>query len=682
MTELILFRPKAELDAAANLRGFIDSCRNELTVFGADLPFDENVWDISDSINLKGHGNKRHRLVFSNLETVNDKSPAPMAEPFLSFAKAYFRYMQGFRPVNGTGPRLVALRVLEAALRVSGGDVNPNRSDILIFNRAAQMVVEKYSATAAYRHGGQLEILSEFLCDNKLITVPVRWINFIKRPGDTVRVGKEFDKRRNDKMPTQAALDALPEIFLRATEPVDVIVSSVAVLLCASPDRISEVLSLPLDCEVRQKNSKTGVEAYGLRWWPAKGADPMIKWVVPSMVSVVQEAIAKIRKVTDESRCIAKWYEDHPDQVYLSPSNEYLRMQEWLSMVELTCIFGFTLRTAALQWCRENSLETINKLGKVYVRFSDIEKIITSMLPRGFPLMDEITGCKFSEALFVARTNELGSQRGTYNCMIETIGINQINSALGGRVEHGHQSVFTRFGYVEPDGSNINISTHQFRHYLNTLAQAGGLSQLDIAKWSGRKDIKQNAAYDHVTPGQMVQKIREAIGDESIMFGPLAELAKKTLIPRDEFARLVVPTAHTTDLGYCIHDYTMSPCQIHMDCINCTDLICIKGDIDKERRLRIQLDEAQSLMLQAEQATKEQYFGSDRWLDHHKNTVVRLSELLSIIDDPKVPKGAVIQLSPPKSSTQKISMPKKLNKLAKDISNPTMTLGLESSTER
>ena len=357
-------------------------------------------------------------------------------------------------------------------------------------------------------------------------------------------------------------------------------------------------------------------------------------------------------------------------------------MQEWLSMVELTCIFGFTLRTAALQWCRENSLETINKLGKVYVRFSDIEKIITSMLPRGFPLMDEITGCKFSEALFVARTNELGSQRGTYNCMIETIGINQINSALGGRVEHGHQSVFTRFGYVEPDGSNINISTHQFRHYLNTLAQAGGLSQLDIAKWSGRKDIKQNAAYDHVTPGQMVQKIREAIGDESIMFGPLAELAKKTLIPRDEFARLVVPTAHTTDLGYCIHDYTMSPCQIHMDCINCTDLICIKGDIDKERRLRIQLDEAQSLMLQAEQATKEQYFGSDRWLDHHKNTVVRLSELLSIIDDPKVPKGAVIQLSPPKSSTQKISMPKKLNKLAKDISNPTMTLGLESSTER
>ena len=299
------------------------------------------------------------------------------------------------------------------------------------------------------------------------------------------------------------------------------------------------------------------------------------------------------------------------------------------------------------------------------------------MLPNNFPLMNKETNLKYSESLFIVRTNELGAQRYTYNCMIESITIDQINTSLGGRVSSGFASIFTKHGYVEPDGSDIKITTHQFRHYLNTLAQAGGLSQLDIAKWSGRKDIRQNAAYDHVTPGQMIQKIRDAVGGESIMFGPLAELSKKTLIPRDEFARLVVPTAHTTELGYCIHDYTMSPCQIHMDCINCTDLICIKGDVEKERRLRIQLDEAHSLMLQAEQASKEQYFGSDRWLDHHKNTVARLTELLTIMDDSKVPNGAVIQLSPPKSTTQKISMQKKLNKSAKAIGNPTIELEAE-----
>lgn len=43
MTEIVLFTPKAELDAAANLRGFVDICRSKLTVFGADLPDRKSV---------------------------------------------------------------------------------------------------------------------------------------------------------------------------------------------------------------------------------------------------------------------------------------------------------------------------------------------------------------------------------------------------------------------------------------------------------------------------------------------------------------------------------------------------------------------------------------------------------------------------------------------------------------
>lgn len=679
MSDIFLFKPKAELDASQNLRRFIDSCRNELTVFGADLPFDENVWDITDSINLKGHGNKRHRLVFSNLDTVNDKAPAPMAEPFLSFAKAYFRYMQGFRPIVGTGPRLVALRALEAALRANGGDADPVRADMLIFNRAAQMIVEKYTEAAAYRMGGQLEMLADFLTDNKLTTAPARWRNFIKRPGDTVRVGKEFDERRKEKMPSQTALNALPQIFRNAVEPIDVIVSSAAAMMCASPDRISELLSLPLDCEVRQKNTKTGEEAYGLRWWPAKGAAPMIKWVVPSMASVVQEAIEKIRKVTDEARHVAKWYEDHPGQVFLGSEFEYLRSQKVISMQEIADVLGLASIGSATHWCKGNSIPIIGNGMSRSVRFDEVQKVVIETLPNDFPLMDKQTDCKYSEALFVVRVNELGAQRATYSCMIEPISINQINTGLGSRAEHGFSSIFSRFGFVEPDGSHINVTTHQFRHYLNTIAQAGGLSQLDIAKWSGRKDIRQNAAYDHVTPGQMVQKIRDAIGGDSTMFGPLAELSKKTLISRDEFARLVVPTAHTTDLGYCIHDFTMSPCQLHRDCIHCTDLICVKGDEEKERRLRQQLEEARGLMQRAEEATKDGYYGSDRWLEHHKLTVDRLSQLCSIIDDPKVPIGAVIQLSPPKPVTQQVKMQRRLDTTDATDRASSLSLGIATS---
>lgn len=656
MSDVILFRPKAELDAAGNLAGFVEFCRNDLTVFGADLPFDENVWDVSSSISLKGHGNKRVRIVFSSFETVNAASPSPMAEPFLGFAKAYMRYMHGFRPVVGFGTRLTALKVLEAALSEQGSIPNPIKIDAHVLNRAAQLAGDHYTDGMAYRVGGQLEMVASFLSENRLTVVPVHWRNHLKRPEDSVRVGKAFDERRQSKMPSQAALDALPKVFRLAVEPVDVIVSSVAALLCASPDRISEVLMLPENCEVRQKNGKDGSEAYGLRWWPAKGAEPMVKWIVPSMASVTQEAIQKIRVATGPARRVAKWYEGHPGEIYLEGHLEPLRANEWLSMGEVADVLGFDGKHSVSNWCKANAVRVIRDDGASKVRFSDVQKAVAAMLPEGFPILDNETGLKYSEALLVVRDSELDSKRGTCRCLMEHISINQINTGLGGRAEHGFGSVFSRFSFTMPDGSPIKITTHQFRHYLNTLAQAGGMSQLDIAKWSGRKDIQQNAAYDHVTTDQMLEKIRDAVGDESQMFGPLAELSKKTLIPRDEFARLVVPTAHTTDLGFCIHDYTMSPCQLHRDCIHCADLVCVKGDEEKERRLRQQLEEARGMLQRAEEATRDGYYGSDRWLEHHKSAVDRLSQLCSIMDDSKVPIGSVIQLSPPKSATKQVTL--------------------------
>lgn len=644
MAEIVLFTPKAELDAAANLSGFVDMCRRKLTVFAADLPFQNDVWDVTEAVATKGNGGKRERITFSNAATVDEKAPEMMREPFLSFAKAYVRYMHGMRPTKIIHNRVAALRAIEAALLESSAVPDPVQIDSRILNRAAQIVSDRFSDGAAYRVGGQIEMLGTFLAENRLTSVPVRWRNPIKRPSSAVRVGKEFDERRAEKMPSSAALDALPRIFRLATDPADVVTVSVAAILLASPDRIGEVLTLPEACEVREPRNGQD-DAYGLRWWPAKGAEPMVKWLVPSMASVVEEALQKIRGATEEARRIAKWYEQNPGQIYLVPDATPLRGREWLSMAEVAEVLGLTVRGAANFWCKANAVKTEKLDGRhLYTRFSDVEAAVLAMLPRGFPILDKATGLKFSEALLVVRRNQLGSQRGTYRCMIETVGINQINTGLGSRATHGYESIFTRFGFTEPDGGHIAVTSHQFRHYLNTLAQAGGLSQLDIAKWSGRKNIRQNEAYDHVTPGQMLQKIRDAVGGDQ-MFGPLAELPKKVLIRRDEFARLVVPTAHTTDLGYCVHDYTASPCQLHMDCIHCQDLVCVKGDAEKEALLRQRLDEAEGLMDMAQAATAEGYSGSDRWLDHHRSTVDRLTQLCSILDDPVVPNGAFIQLA-------------------------------------
>ncbi len=647
MDEIVQFIPKANINAAENMHGFIEMCQNNLTVFGPDLPFQQNVWDVTDAVATKGNGNKRERITFSNAATVDDKVPEMMREPFLSFAKAYVRYMHGMRPTKSIHNRVAALRALEAALSENGLTPDPVQVDSRILNRAAQIASERFSASAGYRVGGQLEMLAIFLAENRLIAVPVHWRNPIRRPSSAVRIGKEFDERRAKKMPSPAALDALPKIFRLATDPSDVITASAAAIMLSAPDRIGEVLTLPSVCEVREPR-KGKEEAYGLRWWPAKGANPMVKWLIPSMASIVEEALLAIRAVTEESRHIAKWYELNPDKIYLAPDVAHLLGHEWLSLLEVQDVLGFGHPTAAKIWCKQKGIKTEKGDGKlIYARFTDVEAAVIAMLPRGFPVLDKATGLKFSEALFVVKRNELGAQRGTYRCMIEPVNTNQINSRLGSRSAHSFQSIFTHFGFAEPDGDPIVLTTHQFRHYLNTLAQAGGLSQLDIAKWSGRRDVKQNEVYDHVTSGQMLEKIRDAVGGDQ-MFGPLAELPKKVLIRRDEFARLVIPTAHTTDLGYCVHDYTASPCQLHMDCIHCQDLVCVKGDVEKTATLRRRLDEAKSLMEKAEAASGEGYWGSDRWLDHHRATVERLSQLCAIMDDPTVPNGAATQLATPK----------------------------------
>ncbi len=92
---------------------------------------------------------------------------------------------------------------------------------------------------------------------------------------------------------------------------------------------------------------------------------------------------------------------------------------------------------------------------------------------------------------------------------------------------------------------------------------------LAIAKWSGRADIRQNSAYNHVSDRDTIQQIKELTSDKEKSFGELVTQARVSLIPREEFAAMTIGAAHTTDLGFCVHDFAMSPCPIHGDCDTC-----------------------------------------------------------------------------------------------------------------
>lgn len=647
MANIILFTPRIDLNAQANLNAFMAVCREKLTVFGADLPFEENSWSVTNYINLKAKRSEV-RIVFSSWESANDKVPRAMTEPFLSFAKSYMRYQHAMRPTKIVGQRVAALRALEAALLERGDIPNPSTVSHDVLHRAAQLINAKFTAAVAYRVAGQLEMISDLLIENRLVPVLVKWHNPILRPReDSGRVGKEFEEKRQQKLPSPSALDALAKAFRLADEPKDVIATSVAAILCSAPDRINEVLLLQADCEVTQRAAREGQEEYGLRWRPGKGADPMVKWIVRSMADVAKEAVQRIRKITEPARQLAQWYEANPGRLFLPESLENLRQQDRLAFDELAEILfaeGGAIESAKV-WCKANGIVSQGSRYSKTVSFEDVERAVVQMLPSDFPIADRDLGLKYSEMLCVVRKNTLHGGRATYRCVLEKVTQAQIYDCLAGEGSKAPWSIFNRLGFFEDDGSAIRITSHQFRHYLNTLAQMGGLSQLDIAKWSGRVDVRQNSVYDHESSRDIVEYVRKISSEEYQPIGPLARLKTATLIPRDEFERLKVPTAHTTEFGYCVHDFTMTPCQIHRDCMNCDEQVCIKGDRVREANIRRQREETRDLLDAARAGQSEGYAGADRWVEHQQLTLRRMDQICAILDNPNVPVGALIQPS-------------------------------------
>ena len=645
MDKVLRFIPKRRSKAKRNCEAFVRFARTQLATFGKDFDYESDLWDISETVERRGHRTGT-RIVFSRwgsnesrgLQALERRTLFP--EPFKGVAKALFQYHYHVHPTKDVRTRVRALRLLEYALSERRDGIPPWDATALSFNRAAQIAAEAGTATSAYGAGRALQSLQELMRELGLIAVPFRWRNPIPVPDSiTEKTGPEFERRRQDRLPSPAALDGIARSFRLARRAIDRTVSAVAAIMCSAPDRISEVLLLPVECTVELPPSRKVKQALGLRWRPVKSGAPMTKWVPEGMVSVVEEAIDRIRTETEEARRVARWYEKRPRAIYLPEHLEHLRGED-LSMAQLAdVLFEGSDRVAASTWCKDNGVTRYHRANRAYAKFADVQKKVLGMLPRDFPILDRGFGLRYSEALFVIRRNQF-SYRATYRGVIQKLTYGQAYVTLAGR---GRDTIFTRLGLTEEDGSHLYIRPHEFRHYLDMLGRTGGLSEMDIAKWAGRAHPAHNAAYDHVSGRDLVAQFREAIVRGDVRGGAV-RIRAKLPVSRGEFAQLIAPTAHITDFGFCIHDFSMSPCRLHRDCINCEELVCIKGDAFRAQRLKKVREDTEQLLQQCFRAEADGSVGANRWVEHHQMTLSRLNELIGILESPDIPDGAFIRL--------------------------------------
>jgi len=647
---IIPFRSKAEIECGDNLKAFVAYART-LPVFGHDLDFDQDEWPVRGHI--LGERHEGQCISFSVLGAGRGRRTY-MADPFKTFAKAYFRYNYGLRPNRNSATFLLAvLRCLEKALSEESDLICISEASGHTFDRAAQIVKGKFSHP--YYYGGLLERIAADCDEHHLARAALDWANpFRKEASASVRVhGEAAAQIRSDRLPDEEAIYAIADIFHRAEAPVDLIISSIVAILFSAPDRIGEVLNLPYDCEVEEGGR------YGLRWFPEKGGRPTVKWVLPSMRDVIREAVRRLQVSTEPARQVARWYEAHPRELYLPPGTEHLRAKQQLSTREVGMICGYASGTAAEQhnlgasWCKKvlKLTPTFIENGKKFLYdFKEVEAALIAQLPPGFPIFDKETGVRFSESLCIIRPNELAPSRCTIPCLVDRIGQNQTRVQLGGLADV--ESIFDRFGFRAKDGSRLKLQTHQVRRLLNTMGQKAGLDPLDIALWSGRKRPEQNAAYDYVTSAEIMatlRKLAESTDDGHLVLGPMDEISRNAPMSRAEFFAMAVPQAHTTDFGFCVRDFSMLPCQVHQDCINCQEHLICKGDKRQYGNTCKRLEETEVLLEKAKNGVARDIYGADQWSRHQMMSANRLRQMKSIHEDPKIEDGTVVQLGPPKA---------------------------------
>ncbi len=635
------FTPRAELEPRENLDAFVALCRTS-DVLAARTQFDLNTWDVG---HFKGK-NVMHRTVFSTLEAAKEASAEPcMAQPFLDFAKASLVYLQDKKPVTSQALRIAALRCLEAALRHRSKGSRPTAVSMEVLDTAVELARGQMSPPVVYRVAGQLKLFSQLMRDKGFITLRQHWNHGLKKPNELgSRISKAALKARQEKLPSAAALRALAGIFREAVRPADVLVSSFTALMLCAPERINEVLRLQRNCMVEGDGRFQG--HLGLRWAGSKLAEDTTKWLPSEMVPVAREAVANLLKVTAPAQELAAWYSSNPGKLFLHPGAAHLREKAVLSRAELALVLWGNESAAhsVPSWAATTAKIEPVPLGNQSAgyRFVDVERAVVTMLPTTFPYVPGDARLLCQDAMALLRVNENHASRSTYLCMFTCVDYTTISKAIGTPSE-GRESIFSRFDYCEDDGTPISLRSHSLRHYLNMLAHVGGLSSAEIAIFSGRKDERQNRAYDHMSSDEVQAPVSKAL--KAGFTGQLVPAGSRELAARHEFKSVGVTAAHTTDYGWCEHNFASEPCQMYRDCINCEEHECVKGEAHREANLRRLRDETDYLLRQAKEALSESEYGADTWVGHQSKTLERVNALLAIMDDPAHPAGTRIRLA-------------------------------------
>ncbi|SHJ54080.1 hypothetical protein SAMN05216295_11679 [Pseudomonas luteola] len=457
--------------------------------------------------------------------------------------------------------------------------------------------------------------------------------------------------------------------------PRDRFTTSIFALLMCAPSRITEIQDLPVNC-LHYEDDDQHTKCIGLRFYGGKGFGSDIKWSSEVFNETAIEAVRRLTELSKKGRDLAKWYEQNPDKFFRHESCPNVGETQSLTDEQACMALGLTnenSRTAIRQYFKAYEPYQMLKAKGEPLTLAFLNAYCRSQLPKGWPWKNKERHIKYSDALCCFRWNELRGDMSPSPVLLWVPSKSTFTTDLN-YINGQERSIWKRNGYKNLDGSDISMTSHQVRHYLNTIGQQNALGELYIARWSGRANIHQNATYNHMTTDEYVT-LAKGVGVGSA----LAKIKANMPVSFADLEAAGEGIAHVTEYGFCVHDFSMLPCQKYRDCLNCTEQVCVKGDDSKLQRLKQQREGIRLQLKKAQDASSSGEFdiGSvDRWTAHQIKTLERVEQLIQILESPDTTDGAVIRMrhdqefSPLKRALTAKSATPKLSAPAKDIEEP------------
>lgn len=661
MTAIIDFESAKQIELQKNIDAFIS--RNKTNLIFPNNNWDDNIWDITDFLKFKIINTKSKKVYFRSVtEHLESRSKIinPISEPLINFAKAVFCEIMRVKKLYEYNRIIYAIQALEFALIEQKSLICVSEINFNTLNLAEAYLRSKYKDP--WTIAKNLEsIINNIIIKKQLNTKIYNWSTTITYTAP-IRSDKTQDKHiegSKSKIPHLEEILALADIHYSSEHIPDRIVTCFTAIAMFAPSRGSEILSLSIDCIT--KSIQHNKEIMGIKWRPLKGSDPLIKFAVTEEYEeLATDAIQYLKEIGNPARNAAQWYGKNPDLLYLPAHLEHLRNQP-ITLWETAQILG---KENTIKGCDAFRYGFSKQIGKttqkermfnknshwvaVY-KFEELENFITSRLPQTFPIFDGRTMQYWHESLFVFPKNILRPDADSLLNVPESIDINQINKQLGSNPLG--ITVFTRNKKQFASGQKMYITTHQFRHLLNTLAQSKALSQELIAFWSGRKSVKQNDVYNHLSQEAIIEAFT-TLENEVKMLNQIGNLEEKARavskinsISYEKALKIELGSIHLTQYGICRHDYSLTPCPKDKDCGNCGEFSVMKGNSEHTKEAAYQVQILEKALHDARTSERDGHTGARRWIEVNEPKLERWKKIKAFLEDDKIPINTMFTLA-------------------------------------